>query len=249
MEPKPDTSPRPPTAEAALTALQRIAAACEAMDAKLATLLLRGTSQPTPAATSAPDADLDSQWGNPVIKAKSPRDWAGEPMTGRRFSECPPEYLDLLDARFEFFNGRETDEKKRGYNTRDAARAHGWAARLRAGWTELRVRSEPQSGTLDRGTRDSIARDPNHQVALHSLLDLSAKWECDVDLRYVAPIQTQAVPGYTECDLRLGWRPSPAWELSLLGQNLLHPRHAEFNTPGARRELQRAIFGKASWRF
>ena len=121
--------------------------------------------------------------------------------------------------------------------------------RLRAGWTELRVRSEPQSGTLDRGTRDSIARDPNHQVALHSLLDLSAKWECDVDLRYVAPIQTQAVPGYTECDLRLGWRPSPAWELSLLGQNLLHPRHAEFNTPGARRELQRAIFGKASWRF
>lgn len=121
--------------------------------------------------------------------------------------------------------------------------------RLRAGWTELRVRSEPQSGNVDRGTRDSIARDPNHQVVLHSLLDLSAKWECDVDLRYVAPIQTQAVPGYTECDLRLGWRPSQAWELSLLGQNLLHPRHAEFNTPGARRELQRAIYGKASWRF
>jgi iron complex outermembrane recepter protein len=122
----------------------------------------------------------------------------------------------------------------------------GW--RLRAGWTELRVSSEPQAAS-DRGTRDSITRDPNHQISLHSLLNLSARWECDADVRYVAPIQTQAVPGYTECDLRLGWRPSQAWELSLLGQNLLHPRHAEFNTPGARRELQRAIYGKASWRF
>ena len=42
----------------------------------------------------------------------------------------------------------------------------GW--RLRAGWTELRVHSEPQPGSTDRGTRDSIARDPNHQVSLRS---------------------------------------------------------------------------------
>ncbi len=121
--------------------------------------------------------------------------------------------------------------------------------RLRAGWTELRVRSEPQPGNLDRSARDSVARDPNHQVLLRSLLDLSAKWECDATLRYVAPINLQAVPGYTEADLRLGWRPTPAWELSLLGQNLLHSHHPEFNTPGARRELQHALYGKASWRF
>ncbi len=121
--------------------------------------------------------------------------------------------------------------------------------RLRAGWTELRVRSEPQPGNLDRNARDSIARDPNHQVLLRSLLDLSAKWECDATLRYVASINTQSVPGYTEADLRLGWRPTPAWELSLLGQNLLHSDHPEFNTPASRRELQRAIYGKASWQF
>ena len=82
----------------------------------------------------APDADLDGQWGDPIVKAKSPRDWSGDQMTGRKFSECPPEYLDLLAARFDFFNTKETDEKKRGYNMRDAARARGWAARLRAGW-------------------------------------------------------------------------------------------------------------------
>jgi iron complex outermembrane receptor protein len=102
---------------------------------------------------------------------------------------------------------------------------------------------------LARGTRDSIARDPNHQLFLRSQWDLSARWECDLSLRYVAPIHTQSLPGYTEADLRLGWRPAAEWEFSLLGQNLLHPHHAEFNTPGARRELQRSFYGKASWRF
>ena len=122
--------------------------------------------------------------------------------------------------------------------------------RLRAGLTEMRVHSEPQVGTNgDRGTRDSIARDPNRQVSLRSFLTLAEKWECDAAVRYVAPINYQMVPGYTEADLRIGWRPTAAWELSLLGQNLVHGHHAEFNTPGARRELQRAVFVKASWRF
>lgn len=121
--------------------------------------------------------------------------------------------------------------------------------RLRAGWTELRVHSEPQPGNVDRATRDSITRDPNHQLTLRSLLDLSAKWECDASLRYVGPINTQSLPGYTEADLRFGWHAAEAWEFSLLGQNLLHSHHAEFNTPGARREIQRSVYAKASWRF
>ncbi|MDB6126668.1 MAG: TonB-dependent receptor, partial [Verrucomicrobia bacterium] len=125
--------------------------------------------------------------------------------------------------------------------------AQSW--RLRAGYTEMRVRSEPQAGALDRGTRDSIARDPNHQASLRSLWDLSAKWELDAELRYVSPIGSQAVPGYTEANLHLGWNPSATWEMSVVGQNLLHDHHTEFNTPGSRREIQRGVFAKASWRF
>lgn len=125
--------------------------------------------------------------------------------------------------------------------------ARNW--RLRGGWTELRVHSEPQPGVPDRATRDSIARDPNRQLLLRSLLDLSARWDCDVTARYVAPINNQSMPGYTEADVRVSWRPTPAWELSLLGQNLLHAQHPEFNNPGSRRELQRAVYGKAAWRF
>ena len=37
----------------------------------------------------------------------------------------------------------------------------------------------------------------------------------------------QPIPPYWEFDLRLAWRPSPDLELSVVGQNLLHPSHQE----------------------
>lgn len=80
------------------------------------------------------DAFLDGQYGDPVVKAKDPRDWTGEPMTGKRFSECPPAYLDLLAERYDYFASKETDAKKQAYAVKDAQRARGWAARIRAGW-------------------------------------------------------------------------------------------------------------------
>lgn len=90
--------------------------------------------------TVAPDSDLDSTHGDPEIKMKDPRDWNGAPMRGRKFSECPPDYLDLLAARFDFFadQAEEKDETYKGkpvapYKRKDAARARGWAARIRSG--------------------------------------------------------------------------------------------------------------------
>ena len=121
--------------------------------------------------------------------------------------------------------------------------------RVRAGHTELRTRIEPQPGSLDRSSDRSKGHDPNRQSFLRSSWDLSSTWECAAALRYIAPINNQAVPGYTELDLRFGWRPAPAWELSFHGQNLLHDHHAEFNTPGSRREIQRSVFGESSWHF
>jgi len=91
-----------------------------------------------PGATVASDADLDSQWGDQEIKAKDPRDWTGEPMSGRRFSECPAEYLDMVADRKDYFvsinaQGTEEEKKKAKYDRLDAMRARGWAARIRAG--------------------------------------------------------------------------------------------------------------------
>lgn len=89
---------------------------------------------------AAPSVNLDGPHGDPVIKAKDPRDWTGEPMNGKRFSECPPAYLDMLADRYDYFAGKDdsTDEKRR-YAKLDAARARAWAARLRSGWTPPRT--------------------------------------------------------------------------------------------------------------
>ncbi len=97
----------------------------------------------TPDSASAPTVDLDNAHGNPIVKAKDPRDWTGDNMNGRHFSECPPEYLDMLAERYDYFASREEDAKKKRYNELDAARARGWAARLRSGWTA--PEPEPQA--------------------------------------------------------------------------------------------------------
>lgn len=95
------------------------------------------------------DRVCDGPHGDPVVKAKDPRDWSGEPQKGKRFSECPPEYLDLLAERFDYFVSQDSErlnevendkeqamiEKKIKYGKLDAQRARAWAARLRSGWT------------------------------------------------------------------------------------------------------------------
>jgi iron complex outermembrane receptor protein len=123
----------------------------------------------------------------------------------------------------------------------------GW--RLRLGYTEMRVRSEPQPGTLDRSGNRSIAYDPNHQAQLRSMWDLTDRWNFEAALRYVSSISNLVLPGYTELNLQTSWRPNVAWEFSLSGDNLLHSEHAEFNAPGARREIPRSVFGKTTFRF
>jgi iron complex outermembrane receptor protein len=123
------------------------------------------------------------------------------------------------------------------------------AWRLHAGYTELHVHSEPQPGLPDRVSGRNVANDPSHQFRLRSLWDLSARWQLDATARAVSRINNQSVPGYAELDLRLGWLPFEAVELSVTGQNLLHNEHAEFNPPGSRREIPRGVYGKATWRF
>jgi hypothetical protein len=81
--------------------------------------------------------DLDGPHGDPVVRAKDPRDWTGEPMKGRTFSQCPADYLDMIAERFEYFAGKETDEKKAKYCRLDAARARGWSQRIRGGFVPV----------------------------------------------------------------------------------------------------------------
>jgi len=100
----------------------------------------------------ASDSDLDGQYGDPVIKAKDPRDWSGPSMVGLHFSDCPADYLDLVAERLDYFAEKAEAEDKRTssgkpvapFNRSDAARARGWAERIRSGKHKPAARTEDE---------------------------------------------------------------------------------------------------------
>jgi len=120
------------------------------------------------------------------------------------------------------------------------------AWRLRAGYTEMRVRTEPKPGSTDT-TRTSS--DPDRQLSLRASLDLPAQLKLDADARYVSEIKNQQIPAYGELDLRAAWQPVAALEFSLVGQNLLHRQHVEFGAAASRHEIQRGVYGRVEWHF
>jgi len=88
----------------------------------------------------ADDHDLNSEYGNPIVRyGLKPKYWSEQPdpFIGYKFSECTPEYLDAT-AKYlgacAYMKRKEGDDKKAGYKDRDAARARGWAAKIRAGY-------------------------------------------------------------------------------------------------------------------
>ena len=110
-----------------------------------------------------------------------------------------------------------------------------------------------KSFTLDPGSTDvrrgrDEANDPSHLAHLRSQLDLPRGFAFDAFLRYAGRRPAPIVDSYAELDLRLGWRPRPNWELSLVGQNLLADSHSEFNfTPLI--EFRRGVFLRSIWEF
>ena len=76
--------------------------------------------------------------------------------------------------------------------------------------------------------------------------------ELDAWLKYVDSLPTQNVNSYITLDLRLGWRPTKKWELSVVGQNLLDNQHPEFKPEildTSPTEVQRSVYGKITWKF
>lgn len=126
------------TGEDALRVLQSIDATLKAMLAlaQQRTAQARATA-PKPVAT---DRDLDGKYGDPEIKF-NPRDWTGPSCKGRRMSECPPEFLDMVAVTFDYFAQKAEENNERTnsgkpvaeYKRSDAARARGWAKRMREG--------------------------------------------------------------------------------------------------------------------
>lgn len=85
------------------------------------------------------DADLDSKYGNPKVKFMA-KNWKGQDVTGWSFSDCPPEYLDMHAHMLDYFAKKDSANPEKAkdaiWRAKDAARARGWAERLRRQVTE-----------------------------------------------------------------------------------------------------------------
>ncbi|HMH55956.1 MAG TPA: TonB-dependent receptor [Gemmatimonadales bacterium] len=125
--------------------------------------------------------------------------------------------------------------------------ADAW--RVRAGYTEMRINLWAKPTSTDASAGSNESQSPDRQFSLNSSVDLPLDLRVDAGLRSVGEIANQQLPGYTELDARLTWSPTDQLDLSLVGQNLLHRRHAEFGTLAARREIERGLQGAVEWHF
>jgi iron complex outermembrane receptor protein len=130
----------------------------------------------------------------------------------------------------------------------------GWS--LHGGYTLLREHLSVEPGRFDLNNARNETADPKHQLSIRSSFALPGRVELAAGLRWVDKLEInngptiETVPSYFELDSRLAWHATARLELSLVGQNLLHSRHAEYGFPAPTRpEIERSVYGKLAWRY
>ena len=93
---------------------------------------------------------------------------------------------------------------------------------------------------------------PRNQFQLHSYVDLPRNWEWDTFLYEAGRLPTDNIPAYVRVDTRIGWRFAEGASFSLVGQNLLRPRHPEFGSTSGNihsTQVRRSAYAKLTWTF
>jgi len=118
--------------------------------------------------------------------------------------------------------------------------------RITGSYSYLRMNLVQTAGSQDTTTEGSTeGSSPRHMADLRSSLDLPGHLGLDVTLRYAGSLAAQKVEAYTEMDLLVGRPLARGYEISLAGQNLLAPHHAEFGGGrGAPIEIERSVYGR-----
>lgn len=115
------------------------------------------------------------------------------------------------------------------------------AWRLSGGFTTLQKDLDLRAGSTDPVGPANLGDDPSFQWSLRATVTPVEGQELELALRRVGSLPQAGVPAYTAFDARYGWRVSRDLELSLVGQNLLDPGHAEFGAAPGRSEVGRGI--------
>lgn len=130
-------------------------------------------------------------------------------------------------------------------------RPYSWW-RIRAGYSYLEVDLDLNAKTLDIISGDSEGDSPEQQFFMTHSFNLPKNLELDATLRYTDSLPTLDVDDYLTLDMRFAWQPNDALELSISGQNLLQPRHTEFQPAfvnSLATQVERGVYGEITWRF
>jgi iron complex outermembrane receptor protein len=121
---------------------------------------------------------------------------------------------------------------------------------LKGSYSYLHLYVRDKAGFTDAlNTVSDNGSSPHHQVVIQSLFSFPKRFELDATYRYVSSLPAQLVNAYGTVDVRLGWRPVPSWEFSIVGQNLLQPHHAEFASDvDTIVGIKRSAYAKIIWR-
>jgi len=116
------------------------------------------------------------------------------------------------------------------------------AWRTHVSYTFLDVSLSRDADSRDVGGITTEANDPRHLFALRTSLDLPQRMEFDFRWRSIGALPHPHVPGYSEAAVRIGWRATQKFEVALIGEDLLHAQHPEFNPVAAGfEEFQRSV--------
>ena len=122
--------------------------------------------------------------------------------------------------------------------------------RLRGAYTYINMDVD---GPINSSLNTTGGNTPHHQGSVRSLISLPYQVEFDSWIRAVDQLSAANIPSYVELDLRLGWKPIPSLDLSLVGQNLLDNHHPEaapsLFLATQPTEVQRSVYGKITWSY
>lgn len=119
--------------------------------------------------------------------------------------------------------------------------------RLTGSYSYLHEDLRFESGIVDPTAGFLETNDAPHTAKLTSAINLRNNVEVDLSFRYVDRLPFPYVPSYLELDVRLGWRPTEALELSLVGRNLLDASHPEFAATIMPVEIERGAYFQITW--
>lgn len=117
------------------------------------------------------------------------------------------------------------------------------------GYSYHHIDFQRKPGSSDTSIAGANRNDPRHQGFVRVNWRLSQRFNVDARLRNVSELPDLSVTGYTELDATLNWEMTDKLTMSLLGQNLLGPQHAEFSADNQTVEIPRSIQLNLTWEF